>query len=210
MPMRARGLRKDVTTGDPAPAERPDIVFQLDDHPPGPGDTISAGASEHPQWTRWARRLLMPVLLLALAGVALAVRGPAMAGNPDPPPSKAPITTVPLRPALPPSGPGLIAPTTGRPGQPITVVGFHDINLCGPSELRFDDATVVHRVNATARPRAPELLAVFMVMEVPSTASAGPHRIQFWGPVHGGPGTVCGNVPVHQEELDAVDIEITP
>ena len=49
-----------------------------------------------------------------------------------------------------------------------------------------------------------------MVMEVPSTADPGPHRIQLWGPARDGGRTVCGDVPVHQEELDAVDIEVTP
>jgi hypothetical protein len=197
-------------TGGRGPAERPDFVFQLDHHPPGHGDTISAGPDERPQWTRWARHLMTPVLLLALAGVAFAVRGPAVSWNPGGQPSPAPVTTQPLQLARPPSGPGLIAPPTGRPGQPITVVGFRDSRLCGPSELRFDDAPVVHRVDATARPRTPGLLEVIMVMEVPSTANPGPHGIQLWGPAHGGRRTVCGDVPVHQEELDAVDIEITP
>jgi hypothetical protein len=208
--MRAGGdPRGDVITGGRWPAEPPDIVFELD-QPHDPGDTISAGPDERPQWTRWARHLVTPVILLALAGVAIAVRGPAVAGNPVGQPSTAPVTTDPMSLVRPPSGPGLIAPPTGRPGQSITVVGFRDINLCGPSELRFDDGPVTHRVDATARPRAPELLAVFMVMVVPTTANPGPHRIQFWGPAHGGRRTVCGDVPVHQEELDAVDIEITP
>jgi hypothetical protein len=153
---------------------------------------------------------MMPVVLLALAGVAIAFRSPAVVWKPGGQPSPAPVTTDPLSVARLPSAPGLIAPPTGRPGQPITVVGFRDIDLCGPSELRFDDAPVVHRVDATARPRTPDLLAVFIVMQVPTTATPGPHRIQLWGPAHGGRRTVCGDMPVHQEEVDAVDIEITP
>jgi hypothetical protein len=196
-------------TRDPARAQPPDIVFELDDHEPGHDDIISAGPAGHPQWTRWSGRLMTPVLLLVVAGVAVAFLGPIVGREPGGGPSTAPATSDPLQLTRASSGPGLLAPPVGRPGQQITVVGFRDINLCGPSELRFDDAPVIQRVDATARPRTPELLAVFIVMQVPSTASPGAHRIQLWGPAHGGRRT-CGDVPAHQAQLDAVDIEITP
>jgi hypothetical protein len=208
--MRARRSLGDVRAGGRAPDDRPDIVIRLDDHPSDHGDVVAAGPDEPPQWTNWGQRLMTPLLLLGLAGVVFAFRGQALSGQPDDQPSTAPGTSVPLRQALPPFGPGLIAPLTGRPGQPITVVGFQDLSLCGQPELRFDDAPVAHQVDATARPSTPGLLAVFMVMQVPSTATPGQHRIRLWGPAHGGRRSVCGDVPVHQEELGVVDIEITP
>jgi hypothetical protein len=196
-------------TGDPARAQPPAIVFELDDHGPGGADVISAGPDGRPQWTKWSGRLMTPVLLLVVAGVAFAFRGPVAGGEPDAGPPTAPATSDPGQMIRTSSGPGLMAPPVGRPGQHITVVGFRDINLCGPSEVRFDDEAVSQRVDATARPRTPELLAVFIVMQVPSTATPGTHRIQLWGPAHGGRRT-CGDVPSHQAQLDAVDIEITP
>jgi hypothetical protein len=195
----------------------PTDVVELDVRPVGPEETLETGRGDRPQWMVWAGRLITPVLLLALAGAGLALGGRALIGNPDTQPSPSPSTIRPAQipPATnqawatrPPYGPGLLAPPTGRPGQSITVVGFRDLELCGPTELLFDSAQVPQRVDATARPLAPGLLAVFIVMQVPETAGPGPHRIELWGPTHGGR-RVCGDVPVHQDILDGVDIEIT-
>jgi hypothetical protein len=153
------------------------------------------------------------VLLLALAAVAILRYGPLADGNgtgTTPTPSAAAYAgrNVPPRQTAPMNGPALIAPATARPGQPITVVGFRDSTLCGSSELRFDDNPVVYRVDATARERSPGWVEVIMVMSVPDTATPGSHLIQLWGPARGGDRTICGNVSVHQEKLDSLEIEI--
>jgi hypothetical protein len=153
------------------------------------------------------------VLLLALAGVAIRLYGPVVDGNrtdASTTPSAAAYAghNVLTRQMAATQGPGLIAPATARPGQPITVVGFRDSTLCGPSELRFDDNPVVYRVDATARERNPGWVQVIMVMSVPDTADPGSHLIQLYGPARGGDRTICGNVSVHQEKLDTLEIEI--
>ena len=165
-----------------------------------------AGRDDHPQWIRLARRYLTPVLLLVLAGVAILRYGPVVDGNRA---GTAPTaSTRSERQTAPTNGPGLIAPATARPGQPITVVGFRDSTLCGPSELRFDNHPVAYRVDATARERNPGWVEVIMVMSVPDPADPGTHLIQLWGPARGGDQAICGNISVHQEKLDAVEIEI--
>lgn len=156
---------------------------------------------------------MTPVVLLALVGVAILLYGPVVHGNrtdTTATPTAAPNAghNVPPRQTVPTNGPGLIAPATARPGQPITVVGFRDSTLCGSSELRFDDNPVAYRVDATARERNPGWVAVFMVMSVPDTANPGTHLIQLWGPARGGERMICGNVSVHQEMLDKLEIEI--
>jgi hypothetical protein len=180
------------------PVGRPDIVFELDE--------LSAGPDESPQWTVRARRWLSPLLLLVLAGVAIGVyRASIEPKSSDDGPPVIPFFAAPVKTA----SPALIAPATARPGQEITVVGFRDRDLCGPTELRFDGYPVTHEIQATARPRSPDSVDVLMVMEVPATTAPGTHHIQLWGPVRGGDYGVCGDVPVHQAQLDTVEIEIS-
>jgi hypothetical protein len=194
------------------PAGHRGIVFELDGEPHGPGDDLSSGRDDDPQWIRLVRPCLTPVLLLALAGVAVLLYGPVggsrTGASPTPPDAPDTGQEVSARQTADPDRPGLIAPATARPGQPIIVVGFRDSTLCGPSELRFDDSPVVYRVDATARQRNPGWVEVIMVMGVPDTASPGSHVIQLWGPARGGDRMVCGNVPAHQEQLDTREIEI--
>jgi hypothetical protein len=177
---------------------RPDIVFELDE--------ISAGPDDSPQWTVRARRWVSPLLLLLLAGVVIGIYRVSIEPSSDDGPPVIPFFAAPARTASPP---GLIAPATARPGEQITVVGYRDRDLCGPTELRFDGYPVVHQIQATARPRSPDSLDVLMVMEVPAAAGPGTHHIQLWGPVRGGDYGVCGDIPVHQAQLDTIDIEIS-
>jgi hypothetical protein len=97
--------------------------------------------------------------------------------------------------------PGLLAPSTARPGQDITIVAYRDRDACGPATLTLDNVAVPRRstVHATSPDRA--WTTTMITFRVPPTMAPGTHEIAWHGPTH------CGGHPV---KLTATKISIGP
>jgi hypothetical protein len=108
-------------------------------------------------------------------------------------------------PAAPPAavdhGP-LVAPSAATAGQQITVRVRRNAHFCGPTELRFDGAPA---------PAVPSGDGTSLTMHVPTSAGAGQHELQLYGPVAGGTaGPLCGDVRERQARLATVTITVLP
>jgi hypothetical protein len=177
-----------------------------------PPDPISA-----PPRRRRLRRLAEPLLFVALAGSVFAateVTGPSDAPSDwrSSQPAAASQQAVPGKTTTSPQlvTARLVVPSTARAGERITIVGYRDSALCGPSEVRFDGAAVDHRETATAAPYAPRLDMMFMTMTIPATAAPGAHHIELYGPVAGGRhGPLCGGVPERHGRIAAAEVNIS-
>jgi hypothetical protein len=189
--------------------------------PTAPPSAVKGEAAPDPP-TRWQRlrrqgrlrRLADPLLLVVLAGSVFAAT--EMTGGRDPLYGERPDAGQPAGLGTPyqsprSTGSRLVVPSTARPGERITVVGYRDSALCGPSELRFDGTVVDHRITATAAPYTPWLTELFIVMTVPAAATPGAHRIELFGPVASGrSGPICGDTPERHGRLAAEKISIGP
>jgi hypothetical protein len=164
-----------------------------------------------PPRRRRARRLAEPLLFAALAAAVFAAT--EMTGASDPPSGGRAGQP---RAASQPAGPGtsprpvtarLVVPSTARAGERITIVGYRDSALCGPSEVRFDGTAIDHRITATATPYAHHVTEMFMAMTIPAAAAFGTHHIELYGPVKGGrAGPVCGDAPERHGRLASAEI----
>jgi hypothetical protein len=82
--------------------------------------------------------------------------------------------------------PRLIAPNTASAGEQIPVLVYRYRGPGGPVTLRFDDIPVVHRLTRYAG--TPDLgwTEMFMTLDVPKSATPGPHEITLYGPPSAG------------------------
>jgi hypothetical protein len=205
------------------PEPRPVAYILLDEEasPPTGIDQIATGIETETQrpWTSVLRPLAEPLAVLMVAASLMAVYGLTRHQGPAAT-SRAAVTTSPqagTAPALPAAPqtdrtaarPGLIAPASAHPGQQVTIVGFRRDGLCGATELRFDDATVTYRVDATAALRSTGWESIFMVTQIPDRAEPGTHRIKLIGPAPGGGRNRQCDTDEHQQTLDSVDISLT-
>ncbi len=180
-------------------------------------DEIQNQSHEGPSLRRRLRPFVEPFLFLALVGATIVAVD--VGGGRDAPDVHTTPQAVGRAPTALPSTSGssspqptpvvvshLIMPGTARPGEAVVVVGYRTSTLCGSLELRFDDAPIVHRVQAVGSTRLGQS-EIYMTMNVPSTATAGAHHVKLVGPVPGAAGgSVCGEAPEHQDVVAAADI----
>lgn len=101
--------------------------------------------------------------------------------------------------AAPVARPRLLTPDTASPGEQIVVLAYAYRRGCGPTELRFDDAPVVHRLNRYLGSPHPDWVELFMILDVPAGAYRGRHEIQLYGPANhpcGTGSTLLATVPI--------------
>jgi hypothetical protein len=154
------------------------------------------------------RSLAKALLIVVVAGAAL------VAMRPSPSPSHdsgggaiaAPTTQRAGIAAADPS-PRYDLEGTARAGESITLVEYRDSRFCGASEIRFDDVTIGHRINAVGVPSESGSVQVFISIDIPSTATPGTHHLQMYGLVSSR-GFFCGEPPERQQELAVVDVLI--
>jgi hypothetical protein len=153
--------------------------------------------------------LLTLVIILALAVVRL-----ASASRPAEPTGGASITTgsrtVPPGSAVPVTHPRMIAPETASPGEQIIVLVYAYRGGCGPTELRFDDMPVIHRLNRYLGSPHADWIEMFMILDVPTGAFRGRHEIQLFGPGTGRTGSRCGVKPTDRTLLATLAITLGP
>jgi hypothetical protein len=174
-------------------------------------DVIEVGPAraEHPAQSRTApilRRAALPVAVTTL--VVAAIFG---AGHHHTPSRIAPAST-PEQPAKPPPSAAvrarLVVPQYARPGERLTVLAYRNRRLCGPAQLRFDSAAIPQRVITDIGPVNADWTELFMSIDLPRSATPGPHRIQLYGPKPGGRGPTCTDLPEHQGEVARTIITI--
>ena len=164
------------------------------------------GVASLPRTSRTAE----PAVVLAAAAVILTAGritdgcGPPSAGSAVSPdarrPAPPPVSIVQLR---------LVAPRTAVPGERITVLASRNRTLCGPVELRFDDAPISHRPAWYAGPLNPAWTLTAVTVHVPDDVRPGRHEIALYGPVPGGrTHPVCADRPEHQARLDTATIAV--
>ena len=215
------------TPADNTPSES---VPYVDVTPPrlGDNDEISANDDRPPPRGRpmW-RRVGDPLLVLAAAATFFAVTSlvedrvpPGSDSAAAPVASQSAISKLPVAapsgPAantrrLPAGSPRFVVPATARPGEQITLVGYRDAQLCGPTALRFDGHLISHQLRASARPAAGAWVELYLTVTIPSEASFGSHGLELLGPVSGGQsGVLCGDEPEHQDRLTGAEIIVVP
>jgi hypothetical protein len=174
---------------------------------PGPSST-----TETRPWTAVRRRfrglvelgLLTLVIILTLAVVRLA-SAPRAAESAGGVPIAAGSRTAPPIGAVPVTQPRMIAPETASAGEQIVVLVYAYRGRCGPTELRFDDMPVTHRLNRYLGSPHPDWIEMFMILDVPTNTSRGRHDIQLYGP---GPG--CYTNPTGRTLLATLTITLGP
>lgn len=175
--------------------------------------TQHAGGAKRAAVKRRLRRLLEPAVLVVVALMMLfAVRTIDRPSGPDGGPAPRPvISSHSDRPSMPVGQPRFVAPETAAPGERITVMAFRNRRLCGLAELRFDGMPVANRLDSYVggQPDA-GWMEMFLTMDVPQSASPGPHEIQLYGPVPGGfRDAMCADVHEHQGVLAAATIVVS-
>jgi hypothetical protein len=164
---------------------------------------------------RRLRRFVEPSLLILCAGIGFAVpyvmdeRGShstAPAASPSSPASVAASTAWASA-----HRPRLRAPETANPGERLTVLAFRSRRLCGVAEIRLDGAAVVHRIARNVGPLDSDWMEIFMTLDLPRSAGPGPHEIELYGPMRGGPrGPICGDCREHQGKLAGRIVTVVP
>jgi hypothetical protein len=117
--------------------------------------------------------------------------------------------TTPPGSAVPASHPRMITPKTASPGEQIIVLVYAYRSRCGPTELRFDNAPVTHRLHRYLGSPHPHWIEMFMVLDVPAGAPRGDHEIQLYGPGIGRTRHRCDN-PADRTLLTTVAITLGP
>jgi hypothetical protein len=102
----------------------------------------------------------------------------------------------------------LLAPATAAAGERVPVLAFRNTKLCGPTELRFDNAAVEQRIIRYAAPDSHTYPQIFMSMDVPRSAKPGTHEIELLGPVPSTHGAMCADVPERQGRIATATISI--
>jgi hypothetical protein len=175
---------------------------------------------------RW-RRVAEPLVLLAAAATFFAIM--RFAENRDAPAADEPrsaVVSAPATSARPDVGPSttlvnaqgshvpsprFVVPATARRGDQITIVGYRESRLCGPTELHFDGRPIPHQIRARATPTSEGWVELYLTVTIPSVTSLGTHGLELFGPAAGGnAGALCGDVPEHQDRLADAEIIILP
>jgi hypothetical protein len=104
----------------------------------------------------------------------------------------------------------MMAPETASAGEQIIVLGYAYRGRCGPTELRFDNTPVTHRLNRYLGSPHPDWIEMFMMLDVPAGAPRGRHEIQLYGPGAGRTGARCGANPTDPTLLATVTITLGP
>jgi hypothetical protein len=127
---------------------------------------------------RRLRRLAEPALLAA-AVVALVLM--AQHASAPPPSPAGPVNGAPA--AAEPSGhPAVVAPSTARAGQVITVSTFRRRNLCGAVEITFDGIPVRQERVRYSGALNPGWRAMQVTFRISPAAAVGSHEIALRGP----------------------------
>ena len=179
---------------------------------PGPSPT-----TEMRSWAAVGRRyrgvaeltLLTLVAILTLAVVRLAAAPPAAE-----PTGAVPITaglrTTPPVGAEPVTHPRMIAPETASAGEQIIVLVYAYPGRCGPTELKFDNEPVTHRLNRYLGSPHPDWIEMFMILDVPVGALRGRHEVQLYGPDTDPTSSHCGTKPDDRTLLATLAITLGP
>jgi hypothetical protein len=153
--------------------------------------------------------LLTLVIILSMAVVRLAA-APRAAEPTGAASIAAGSRTTPPGSAVPVTHPRMIAPETVSPGEQIIVLAFAYRGRCGPTELRFDNTPVTHRLNRYLGSPHPDWIEMFMILDVPVEAPRGRHEIQLHGPDAGRTSARCGANPTDHTLLATVTITLGP
>jgi hypothetical protein len=143
-------------------------------------DLGEIGESVHDNARRRLRRLAEPALLVAAAAAVILVAQHASApGAPVGPVDSAPA-------AAEPSGhPPVVAPSTARAGEPVTVSTYRRRGRCGATEITFDGVPVRQEGVRYSVAPAPGWRAMQVTFEISPTVAAGSHEIALRGPTPG-------------------------
>jgi hypothetical protein len=180
-----------------------ELTIDLDNAP-------EAGTRGLPDWRRFLRaskrRTMTTASLTAITTllVGYAVGGGRLAPN-HPQPAAARQEAAPDQRGL---HARLLAPAMAGAGERVPVLAFRDPKLCGPTELRFDGATVEQRIIGYAAPDSRTYPQIFMSMDVPRSATTGTHRIELLGPVPSTHGAMCADIPERQGRIATTTISI--
>jgi hypothetical protein len=185
------------------PDRTPDPTIDLDTAP-------AAGTRGLPDWRRFLRPSTRRTMTTAaLTAIAALLVGYAIGGG-RPAPDRPQAATA--RPLAASDGQQLharlLAPATAAAGERVPVLAFRNPKLCGPTELRFDNAAVDQRIIRYAAPDSHTYPQIFMSMDVPRSAKPGTHEIELLGPVPSTHGAMCADVPERQGRIATTTISI--
>jgi hypothetical protein len=186
-----------------APDHTPELTIDLDNPP-------EASGRGHPDRGRLLRPSTRQTVATAgLTAIAALFVGYAI-GDARPAPNRpqqAPVTPVAASDTPRPHA-RLVAPATATAGEPIAVLAFRNPQLCGPTELRLDDAPVKQQIIGYAAQEFDRYPQVVMSMDVPPSTKAGTHKITLLGPVPSTHGAICADTPERQGRIATTTISI--
>ena len=186
------------------PDRTPEPTIDLDNAP-------EAGTRGLPDWRRFLRPSTRRTMTTAgLTAIAALLVGYAIGGGRLPPSHPQAATARPLAASDQQHGlhARLLAPATAAAGERVPVLAFRNTKLCGPTELRFDNAAVDQRIIRYAAPDSQTYPQIFMSMDVPRSAKPGTHEIEVLGPVPSTHGAMCADVPERQGRIATTTISI--
>ncbi len=164
-----------------------------------------------PDWRRFLRRSTSRTMTtVGLTAIAALLVGYAIGGEGTTPNQSQAVAVRPAAVSDQESGlhARLLAPATAAAGERIPVLAFRNPKLCGPTELRFDDAAVEQRIIRYAAPGSHTYPQIFMSIDVPRSAKPGIHEIELLGPVRSTHGAICADVPERQGRIATTTISI--
>jgi hypothetical protein len=186
------------------PNRTPEPTIDLDNAP-------ESGTSGLPDWRRFLRQSTRRTMTAAgLTAIAALLLGYAIGGGRLPPnhPQAAAARPAAASDQQQAVHARLLAPAAAGAGERVPVLAFRNPKLCGPTELRFDDAAVEQRIIWYAAPGSDTHPQIFMSMDVPSSAKPGTHEIELLGPVPSTHGAICADVPERQGHIATTTISI--
>jgi hypothetical protein len=182
-------------------------------------DQPTASPSERPPpqvWDRCRLRRLIEPGFLVIVGAVVLVAAQLTTSRNDPdtgraaPPTHGASVAYTVGPAKA-THPRLIVPRTASAGEQVPVLAYRYRGPCGPVTLMFDDTPVVHRLTRYAGSPDPAWIEMFLTLDVPKSATPGPHEIALYGQPSGGVGeSTCGNGAERRQQLATTTITLGP
>jgi hypothetical protein len=142
----------------------------------------------------------------AMAVVVAAVVLTAYAKAAEPRPAYRTPTNTAANPApvTPESVPRLVVPASATAGSTITILGYRNPDLCGPTQVGLDGVlltvTIIGGAESTNRIR--------ISIQIPKRTLPGPHRVDLYGPMRAAGGMLCGRTPEHQTRIATATITV--